>query len=1066
METGITHLDIYNKTVPYTKASGESATLSVPLFEIPAGTLLFRGVQLPNPKKDEDPRLFVRDWLGYPRGERFCMTPVQNTFFYTSPYVPFGAHTVGEWFNAIMIYQTVKDVRVLAMISPSKWTRGGKEIKALDGTAPIQRCDKFDYSCFESKTSLEARKEKEQKAWDNCIEPDFAQTNHVSGWMAIADYDSLDNFKEGLKGKDTTMGKYIMELEKRLPGKGVDLLASTYTDATNHRGFPEVVLFPWSPHPGTENQYTEARTEEDAADAIAEMSDKFNYLPIACITERGILEAFSGDFKAGDLPKYATSSLPGPVTRARIDEYQTKYLEKLMTNGFTVEGLPTARMRFDTRTGFYAMDTFTRFFMDERVNNWNYYNIFLMSLQTPEERDRVLEYKIKFRTFDPAKWTKGGLLLDAYNPPKLIDGTVVGREFIFERPDELYKQFKELDLKLPSKMIPFVWSATEVYQKNMANRKQATDPRGAEEALRKAEVAKAKVQESLAFIAKKKAEREAKKGGPKKPEVGTPPGTPPLPTTPLVAQAKQPRFLKGKQTEIPIVRTMEEAIEIGLEALDQPALLQYNKFDDGLMRQIRGPWEINEPALRNTLNYLYNNLHHPCYLLCVKDHVPYIFKLEGGGMNPLVRSVLEQQITEKGITDVNLDTSRVMQCIIKPYSAESTTANEWLGFLQNPLNQTYPLPNGVFILNLSDTLLLRTDDKEPFDYFLNPLPKYSAEYRKAYFLPIFSYSGKYMYDDIVIPNFDDIFAIQRTTSGAVALNEIFEGGATFAFFEKPINKAVFRGGTTGCGSTADTNMRIKLTSPQFLASLRNKGMLDVGLTTITKQYKMDPQIGLSKVDPTLPVVAPLTITQQSNYKFIIHIDGNVHAYRLLKTMLTGSCILRVRSEYNSWMDFPMNAAFQGFDIRDMGGADDNNNSKNPLLSHWVWVDNDLSNLDDVLDWCKENEGLCIKIGQNARELAVRSLSMNYIFSSFANLLASSVEVALSDVTTGGAVQKKQVYTRKQMKKHKRKTRKHHGFREKLQLAEYRGGEIDDGMASYIQNTMSHLWKVYIKNRRD
>jgi hypothetical protein len=186
------------------------------------------------------------------------------------------------------------------------------------------------------------------KAWDNCIHPDFAREKKVSGWMAIADYDSLDNFKEGLHGKETTMGKYIMDLESRLPGQGVDLLTSTYKDKTKHRGFPELVLYPWSPHPGKENQYTEARTEEDAADAIAEMSDKFNYLPIACITERGILEAFTGDFKSGDLPAYSTSAAPGAVSRRAIDKFQAEYMEKLMSKGVTIPGLGLGKIKYDS----------------------------------------------------------------------------------------------------------------------------------------------------------------------------------------------------------------------------------------------------------------------------------------------------------------------------------------------------------------------------------------------------------------------------------------------------------------------------------------------------------------------------------------------------------------------------------------------------------------------------------------------------------------------------------------------------------------------------------------------
>lgn len=1077
METGITHLDIYNDFYTYTKASGGTNILAVPLFEIPAGTLLFRGVQLPNPKKDEDPRLFVRDWLGYPKGDRFCMTPTHNTFFYTSPYVPFGAHTVGEWFNAIMVYQTVKDLRVITMISPSDWTRGGKEIKSLDGTAPIQRCDKFDYSCLESKTSAEAKKEKELKSWDNCIRPEYAAEKHVSGWMAIADYDSLDNFKQGLKGKDTTMGKYIMELESRLPGKGLDLLASTYTDKTNHRGFPELVLFPWSPHPGTENQYTEARTEEDAADAIAQMSDKFNYLPIACITERGILEAFTGDFKAGDLPRYATSTLPGPMTRAKIDKLQSEYLQSLMTRGFTIEGLGTGKIQFDIRTGFLAINLFTKSYFDARRNNWAPYTNFLMDLSTEENRDKALEYKIKYRTFDSKKYGKGfttdyeGNYMFVQDPsrlPKLIDGTPMSREFVFERPDELYKQFKELGLKLPSKMIPFVWAATEVYQKNMADRKKLVDPRGAEEAQRKAQEARAKLQESLDFIAKKKAERDAKKGkptAPKAPEVAKTPEEAPktpeeAPATPL---AKPPRFLTGTQTEIPIVRTMEEAIEIGLEALNQPDFQDFNLYADGINHGYSGPWEMNEASLRNTLKYIFDKLHHSCYLLCVRNHEPYLFKLEGGGMHAGVRRILEEQIASKGITDLNLDTSRIMQCIVKPYSAESSVASEWLGFLQNPLNKTYQMPNGAYILNLTDAVILRSDGMEPFDVFMDPLPRLEIEYRKNYYLPILSYSGKYKYDDIPIPNYDDIFTIKRNSGGTVDVKSTVGPTASLQFYEKTIDKAVFRGGTTGCGSTPETNMRLKLTNPAFLATLRNKDMLDVGLTTITKQYKMDPDVGLSKVDPATPIVAPITLEEQSQYKYIIHIDGNVHAYRLLKTMLTGSCILRVRSPYRSWMDFPTNIMFQGFDIRDMGGNGDNN-ARNPLLSHWIWVDSDLSNLDDVLDFCREHEDICIKVSQNARDVAETYLSIKSLYASFVNMLALGKDISLQEPSKGGG-KKKEVKTRRQPKHKKRKTRRNQGFKEQYVIAQYRGGGIDDGMANYIQSTMSNLWKVFLQNRK-
>ena len=1045
MEAQIEHHAIYTEPIRYTKANGTEATIQVPFFEIPAGTLLFRGVQLPNPKKDEDPRMFVRDWLGYPSGDRFCMTPVHNTFFYTSPYVPFGAHTVGEWFNAIIVYQTTRNLKVVAMISPSPWVRGGKEIKSLDGTAPIQRCDKFDYSCLEEKTSKEARKEKELKAFDNCIRPEFAQGQKLAGWMAIADYDSLDNFKEGLHGKDTTMGKYIMELESHLKGKGIELLTSTYTDGSNHRGFPEIVLFPWSPHPGTENQYTEARTEEDAADAIAEMSDRFNYLPIACITERGILEAFSGDFKAADLPAYASSAAPGKLTRKAIDSFLAKYLDKLQTTGVTIGELGTTRMKFDSRTGFYKMDLFQPAlkFQDSSVA----YESFCFPLTTQEERDRVTEYKIKYRTFDAKKLLTGDTLIS--------EGPPIYRAFVFERPDELLKQYKELSITFPSTFIPYLLSATERYQRNRYNRILADNPRGAEEALRKADDAKKKIQESLKLLAKKKAEREGREYKEEEEEESKTPKVGPS----APANTGLPAVLQGKQTSIPVLRDMKDAISIGKAALkndphsDRDTIM--NQSERGIRQSYRRPWDMNVGALLTTMEYIYEFVYNTCYMLCIVNNEPYLFKLEPRGMNPKIKGILEQEIAAKGITDIDLDNTRIMQCILKPYSQEATTADEWIGFLQNVKRTGYDLPNGVYILGLTDAVIYREDDMEPFGMFTKGLVPLEEKFAAYYFLPIMAYSGKAKYHDIPIPNFDDVFEIKRRPDGTVDENETLGEDVVRDWAYKEENRAVFRGGTTGCGATPETNQRIQLCSKTFLDTLEFEGMLDVGITTVTRQYKMDEKQGLMRVDPSdLQIVEPLTIAQQSNYKYIIHIDGNVHAYRLLKTMLTGSCILRVRSPYYGWAE----PWLKGFDINDT--------ETDPKTCHYVLVNANFSNLDDVLNWCLDNEEACAYIGANAREQAQRLLNIDTIYATFSNILKFAKFTAYQ-ATQGGGRQPKQKQTRKQRHGGKTKTRKQKrvALGEQLVLAEYRGGGIEKEMEDYIQSTMEKIWSTFARKTK-
>ena len=236
---------VFTKKVPYVKANGNQAEAYVPLVDIPSGTLLFRGIRLPDVQKGEDPRKFVRDFLGQPQGGHFCLEPTRNNFFYPFPHVVFGANIYGERFNAVMIYQTSRNLRIACMISPSKWIRGG-EIKRFDGTAPIQRCNKFPYGCFEGMTEEQIAKASETKSWDNCIRPEWAVESGVSGWMAIADYESLDNFDvPGTAPKNTSMGKYLTELKTTLPAKVYEVLIDMYADNRRHRGIPEIALFPW-----------------------------------------------------------------------------------------------------------------------------------------------------------------------------------------------------------------------------------------------------------------------------------------------------------------------------------------------------------------------------------------------------------------------------------------------------------------------------------------------------------------------------------------------------------------------------------------------------------------------------------------------------------------------------------------------------------------------------------------------------------------------------------------------------------------------------------------------------
>ena len=160
-----------------------------------------------------------------------------------------------------------------------------------------------------------------------------------------------------------------------------------------------------------------------------------------------------------------------------------------------------------------------------------------------------------------------------------------------------------------------------------------------------------------------------------------------------------------------------------------------------------------------------------------------------------------------------------MQCILKKQyraTSEKAAPNEYIDVLSD-----MELPNGVFILNLTDAIILKEDGTEPFPTVTGNLPL--GEYNFNEYLPILSMSGANGYRDIPIPNYDDITIV----FDSLKLSEFDKFKVNWE--DKEILKAVFRGGPSGCGYTEETNMRIKLVSMEFQEP-DNMVFLDVALT--------------------------------------------------------------------------------------------------------------------------------------------------------------------------------------------------------------------------------------------
>lgn len=302
-------------------------------------------------------------------------------------------------------------------------------------------------------------------------------------------------------------------------------------------------------------------------------------------------------------------------------------------------------------------------------------------------------------------------------------------------------------------------------------------------------------------------------------------------------------------------------------------------------RKLPEPWSFSEESLQNTLSYI-TALSYNCYI-----YANQLYKIEFKTTSPLLKKYLTSRVSQKIRKTLRKKEWRIMQCIIKPFSvSEDFVFGKFLDTIKNKI------PEGIYVFSLTDSQLLRKD-------FRTPWFKDATDFRPP-FLPMFAYSGHQEFWDIPIPNIDEIQFVQNPP-------EIPE----YSWIAKE-SKAVFRGSSTGCGVTPETNQRIKISQIQ-------NPYLDAGITSLTKQLKYDGGI---KQTPNLPLVPKLDMfKEQALYRIIIHIDGNVLAYRLLPSFLTGSLIFRVKSPYIHWLDKKFKAG-----------------------KHYIEIAEDLSNLSDLI----------------------------------------------------------------------------------------------------------------------
>ena len=202
----------------------------------------------------------------------------------------------------------------------------------------------------------------------------------------------------------------------------------------------------------------------------------------------------------------------------------------------------------------------------------------------------------------------------------------------------------------------------------------------------------------------------------------------------------------------------------------------------------------------------------------------------------------------------------------------------------------YNLPDCDFILNRKDFALLTSDNSNAY-YSLYPKAELNKQPKICF--PTLSQSGRKQTLDIIIPTSDDWKHLSNLHK--MKINTVWTTKK---------NVGVWRGSTTGCGTTKENNPRIKLAYVSDKLKKDGYKKLDIGLTQFTKGFRVNDGIidfvNIQKIN--LPKYNFITFEEQSNYKYIFNIEGNTAAYRFSSLFSMNSVVINIKSKFKLWFE--------------------------------------------------------------------------------------------------------------------------------------------------------------------
>lgn len=260
--------------------------------------------------------------------------------------------------------------------------------------------------------------------------------------------------------------------------------------------------------------------------------------------------------------------------------------------------------------------------------------------------------------------------------------------------------------------------------------------------------------------------------------------------------------------------------------------------------------------------------------------------------------------------------------------------------------ELYPISDCTFFINLNALPILTLSNTEPFiNVWGDDIPLVSHKY--SLYADILGTTSCEKYVDIPIPRYEKSIQIELPQ------------------WENKIDKAVFRGTSSGYGTTPRNNPRLKI----LKIAKENPSILDAGITEWKQNYrKRFGEKEYTKISEKIvnqySTVRDLTMEEQGYYKYIINLPGYYSESKFIQLFKLGSVILHV----------PNNENYLWFE---------------PLLKpyiHFIPLDKDLKNLKSQIQWCKKNQEICKNIIKNMNQFYNEYLAIEKQVSYLENIL--------------------------------------------------------------------------------